>query len=521
MARGDTAGATLYVTLEPCTGERKKTPPCCDAVLRAGFVRVVIGARDPTQAPATERLRKAGVEVIEGVLGAGCRRMIAPFLKLKGRGRPWVSAKWAMSADGRIATATGDSRWISCEASRELVHRWRNEIDAILVGSGTARRDDPELTCRLPGGRSPRRIVLDGQASLATESRLVRTMDRAPVIVACLETAPEENRRRLAERGCRVLPLPAWGERVDADALLAALGAEGLRAKTAEHLATPLLRDTLGAMDRAELARYAMARLEAPPDYRRYPELEDLYPEKVDALRGLAQGAEVSLAEAAVYSYVDYRALIDHWYSVYQLQRDPGHCSGVIMVGPDGVLGGQSAESAPPPKPAAWRWRPPKPYAGLQPLKTQCPALTLRRPRTGYIEGWGVTNEKGVACVAGNSCGVWLDEPIEDTWPIGQVPLLRFARDIDHLEELSRRYTLFNWGRGSIAYADITGHAMIVEKSYRRIGIRRLKPGAQAIWCTEGHWETPEMGGYLRAKRLEYLEKAGKHLGADDLQYAT
>jgi hypothetical protein len=131
-----------------------------------------------------------------------------------------------------------------------------------------------------------------------------------------------------------------------------------------------------------------------------------------------------------------------------------------------------------------------------------------------------VTNEKGVGCFAAVSCGVLLDEPIEDTWPIGPVPLLRFARNIDHLAELYRRYNLFNWGRASQLYADIAGNAMVVEKSFRRIGIRMLG-NANVLWCTEGYFETPEMYSYIRAKRLEFLEKAGKHLGAGDMQYAN
>lgn len=227
-AAGDTSGATLYVTLEPCTGLKKKTPPCSDAVLRAGFRTVVIGASDPTQEPAADRLRAAGIEVVTGVLATECARMVAPFLKLKLNKRPWVIAKWAMSADGRIATATGDSRWISSEPSRAIVHEWRNQIDAILVGIGTVRRDDPELTCRLPGGRNPARIVLDTNATLSTEMRLVRTIDKAPLIVACLETSPETARRRLTDAGCRVLALPARDRRVDADALLLALGAKNV-----------------------------------------------------------------------------------------------------------------------------------------------------------------------------------------------------------------------------------------------------------------------------------------------------
>ena len=299
-----------------------------------------------------------------------------------------------------------------------------------------------------------------------------------------------------------------------------ALGRKELRRRTGELQKDKHLKPTLGAMSRTALAKYVDAKLHTPPDFVRYPELEDLYPERVDSLRGLAQGAECSLEEAAVYDYLAYRQQTEQWYQVYQLQREPGHCSGILLVGPDGVIGGQSVESGPPQrKPKSYRWRAPKPYAGLKQKRTEYPDLVLRRPRTGYIESWGVTNEKGVGCCAGNSCGTWLDEPIEDTWPIGSVPLLRFAHSIDHLAELFRRYTLHNWGRGSSVWADTHGNGMIVEKSYRRIGIRMLT--GSVLWSTEGHFESPEMNAYIRAKRLEYVEKAGKHLGAGDLQYAS
>ena len=221
-------GATLYVTLEPCTGRKKKTPPCCDAVIGARFRRVVIGARDPTREPAVPRIEAAGIEVTTGVLEEECSALIAPFLKLHLTGRPFVIAKWAMTADGKIATATGDSKWISSEQSRRLVHKWRGQVNAVLVGAGTARRDDPLLTCRPPGARRPLRIVLDSKASLAGESRLVRTVSEAPLMIACHISASDADRSRLADAGCRIAALPGENNRPAPEALLDLLGAEKL-----------------------------------------------------------------------------------------------------------------------------------------------------------------------------------------------------------------------------------------------------------------------------------------------------
>jgi len=186
-----------------------------------------------------------------------------------------------------------------------------------------------------------------------------------------------------------------------------------------------------------------------------------------------------------------------------------------------GVLGGKSAEGLPRvPQPEGYRWRVPQPYVGLQQLKTRFPNLTLRKPNTGYIENWGTSNEIGVACVASVSCSVLLDEPIEDTWPIGQVPLLRFAANTRQLAELYTRYTLHNWTRANQIWADVNGNGVAVEKCFRRIGLRWMGDD-RVLWCTEGHFESPEMFAYMRAKRLEYLAKAGKHPGAEDMQYAT
>ena len=151
--------------------------------------------------------------------------LIAPFRKLVTTGRPWVHAKWAMTLDGKIATHSGDSRWISNEASRAIVHRLRGRMDAIIVGAGTARKDDPLLTARPPGPRTATRIVVDSQARLSLTSQLVRTVSEAPLLVAASTDAPAENVRQLQEHGADVLQLPASKEAgVDLDRLLAELG---------------------------------------------------------------------------------------------------------------------------------------------------------------------------------------------------------------------------------------------------------------------------------------------------------
>jgi len=298
------------------------------------------------------------------------------------------------------------------------------------------------------------------------------------------------------------------------------IGRAQMLQQTEALLGGTYLRSTLGAMARAEVSRYVMGRLETPPDYGMYPELEDIYPERLDFLRGMAQGAACTLEEVAVYRYVVYLEHIERWWWTHQAQQEPGHCSGVMFDGPDGVIGGQSSESGPPPRPEQYRFSPPPAYAGLQQLPTRYPPLVPRRPRTGYIENWGVGNEKGVTCFCSNSCSVLMDERIEDTWPIESVPLLRFAADVRQLAELYQRYTLHNWTRANQIWADVSGNAVAVEKCFRRIGLRWIGDD-RTLWVTEGHFESPEMFAYMRAKRHEYLQKAGKDLGAEDMQYAT
>lgn len=214
-------GGTLVVTLEPCC-HHGKTPPCTDAVIAAGVKRVVVAAEDPFPEVAgggIARLRAAGIDVETGLLSAEAERLTAPFRRLVRDRRPWVIAKWAMSLDGRIATAGGDSRWISCEASRAIVHALRGRMDAIMVGIGTALADDPLLTARPPGPRTPLRVVVDSRARLPLAGRLVGTAGEVPLLVATGPEAPADRVTALEAAGCMV-----WrGEDADRGVRLAAL----------------------------------------------------------------------------------------------------------------------------------------------------------------------------------------------------------------------------------------------------------------------------------------------------------
>ena len=205
------AGATAYISLEPCC-HHGKTPPCSEALLRAGIARAVIAVEDPFPKVAgggIAALKAAGIRADVGVLADLGRQLIAPYAKLTTTGRPWVIAKWAMTLDGKLATRSGNSQWISSEASRAVVHQIRGRVDAVMVGSGTARADDPLLTARpmqrADLKRTATRIVVDSAASLALESRLVQTSRDVPVLVAAAENAPPEACQRLAAAGVEVL----------------------------------------------------------------------------------------------------------------------------------------------------------------------------------------------------------------------------------------------------------------------------------------------------------------------------
>ncbi|CAN5444799.1 bifunctional diaminohydroxyphosphoribosylaminopyrimidine deaminase/5-amino-6-(5-phosphoribosylamino)uracil reductase RibD [soil metagenome] len=219
-------GATLYCTLEPCC-HQGKTGPCTDAVIRAGITRVVAAMLDPfpqVSGKGCAQLRAANIAVETGVCEAEARLLNAPYLKLLTTGQPYVHAKWAMTLDGKIATARGDSKWISNETSRRWVHDFRGRVDAILVGRGTVLADNPLLTARPPGPRIPLRIVLDRAASLPLTSRLIQTLDEAPLLVVTSEECDVSRQNALRAAGCEVLPLPCPDDASMVSALLDELG---------------------------------------------------------------------------------------------------------------------------------------------------------------------------------------------------------------------------------------------------------------------------------------------------------
>jgi diaminohydroxyphosphoribosylaminopyrimidine deaminase/5-amino-6-(5-phosphoribosylamino)uracil reductase len=211
-AAGERArGSTMYVSLEPCC-HHGKTPPCTDAIIAAAPARVIVAMRDPFPQVAgggLKRLASAGIDVELGLHESEAQALNAPYLKLVTSGQPWVIAKWAMTLDGKMATRSGYSKWISGESARRISHLLRSRVDAILVGRKTAQLDDPLLTARLDGGAPARiatRVVLDSMASLPSFSQLVRTAPQFPTLVATGPEASEKDLRRLAASGCEVLP---------------------------------------------------------------------------------------------------------------------------------------------------------------------------------------------------------------------------------------------------------------------------------------------------------------------------
>ena len=228
-------GATIYVTLEPCA-HPGRTPPCAELLVRAGLARVVIAMRDPNPLVAgkgAKELSDAGIEVVEGLYGDIAAIQNEAYTKWITTGRPFVTLKMAMSIDGKAATRTGDSRWVSSDASRLDVHRMRAESDAVMVGVGTVLADDPELTAReVAAVRQPVRVVADGLAATPPDSRLADT-SVARTIVAVSKDSTVEDRNALEEKGIEIVEA-GNGPIVDLDALLTALGQREVTSVLAE-----------------------------------------------------------------------------------------------------------------------------------------------------------------------------------------------------------------------------------------------------------------------------------------------
>lgn len=225
-------GATAYVSMEPCS-HHGRTPPCANALVQAGVTHVVAAVEDPNPVVSGRGfgiLRAAGISVDTGLMQDESRRLNSAFFHFHKTGLPHVTLKAAITLDGKIATRTGDSKWITGNAARRFVHRLRARSGAVLVGIGTALADDPTLTARIRDvPRQPLRIVLDSRLRIPVDSRLVSTASESPVMVACTVGADPERRRHLESNGVHILELPPDGDgRVSVVGLMDSLGRRGI-----------------------------------------------------------------------------------------------------------------------------------------------------------------------------------------------------------------------------------------------------------------------------------------------------
>ena len=231
-AGGYANGATLYVNLEPCN-HTGRTPPCTDKILRSGVQRVVVAMQDPNtdvKGGGIDFLKKNGIDISLGICETKAKRLNEIFVKYIRTKRPFVILKCAATLDGRIATRTGDSRWVTNEQSRGAVHRLRHAVDAILVGIGTVNADDPSLTTRLPHGRGKDaiRIVLDTNLSISPDARVLRLNSDSDTILVAGRSAIKEKKSALAAKGVRVIESQLKNKRIDMDLLMGQLGALGI-----------------------------------------------------------------------------------------------------------------------------------------------------------------------------------------------------------------------------------------------------------------------------------------------------
>src|ERR687894_1131927 len=255
----DPSGATMYVSLEPCA-HHGRPPPCTEAILVAGIARVVIASDDPTAKAAGRGpgiLRDEGVDVVwvDGEVAEAARLLNQPFRKHARTGRPLVVFKSAMTLDGKVATVTGDSQWISGELSRARAHRWRAESDAVAVGIGTALFDDPQLTARIEGvSRQPRRVVFDSEARLPISSQLVRGVADVPLTVVCSRAASRTSVQALESAGVDVVVATGQNEGARVEHALDELGSREVQSLLLEggpHLAGAFLE--AGEIDEARM----------------------------------------------------------------------------------------------------------------------------------------------------------------------------------------------------------------------------------------------------------------------------
>jgi diaminohydroxyphosphoribosylaminopyrimidine deaminase / 5-amino-6-(5-phosphoribosylamino)uracil reductase len=222
-------GATLYINLEPCS-HYGRTPPCSRALIRAGIKEVVAGMKDPNLLVAGRgfrELRRGGIQVRAGLLEQECRTLNEAFIKYITRQVPFVTLKLAASLDGKTAAVTGDSRWISSEASRRMVHELRNQVDAVVTGVGTVIADDPQLTCRIPNGRNPWRVILDSRLRVPLAAKLLRQPDPERSIIVTSDRSPHQKARAIKSLGAQVWRVRLRRGRIPWMAILRRLAAKG------------------------------------------------------------------------------------------------------------------------------------------------------------------------------------------------------------------------------------------------------------------------------------------------------
>ena len=224
-------GATLYVTLEPCSHTNKRTPPCTPLVLQSGVKRVVIAMIDPNphvSGGGIKTLRKSGIEVVTGVLEAEAKKLNEAFIKYITTGVPFVTLKIAQTLDGKIATSSGESKWITGEKAREEGHRLRDTNDAILVGINTVLKDNPSLTTRIPRGRDPIRVIVDTKLRTPLKAKIITQKSSAKTYIATLDTMPKDKLVKLLDAGAEVLLAKGSKGHVDLKNLMKMLGGFGV-----------------------------------------------------------------------------------------------------------------------------------------------------------------------------------------------------------------------------------------------------------------------------------------------------
>ena len=224
-------GATLYVTLEPCSHTNKRTPPCSPLVIQSGVKRVVVAMIDPNprvSGNGLKALRKAGVQVVQGVLESESKKLNEAFVKHIATGMPFVTLKIAQTLDGRIATAGGESKWITGEQARAEGHRLRDSHDAILVGINTILKDDPSLTTRIPQGRDPLRIIVDTKLRTPLSAKVIKQTSSAKTCIATIAGMPTNKLEALLDSGAEILLVKERNKQVDLKALMKILGSSGI-----------------------------------------------------------------------------------------------------------------------------------------------------------------------------------------------------------------------------------------------------------------------------------------------------